>query len=732
MFLFFSGEGGNLLKYDRFFCLAAFLIIINIIIVQRCTAHSEIITLGNTWTYVIRLNGQPFRYNQITVIDEERIQGGKVWTIKNEYVYRVRLNKNHIDEYQGQTIIKLRDDFTLVSLSDTIKRNGSDFSVHSFTFKEEEKGYFFREIIAEEKSEGFIRTKTPLYLYGYTYPWLIEVLVRNSFLTPQKPCSAISFFNEIISIKHLGDLSLTSDQNKYVCYMANNDKIYLNKNKDVVKIDSEKDGCVEFMYCEDFPEEELCYDLEMVMGNLTSNVLFIKSDALTSVTAYLNLRLGLESADYLQRPSARQNFTGAVFQRDDEITIEGEVAVHKAIAEPKAPFAFPVTIKWGSEFDKYLISQSLVEVNAPEIKAKAEEITKEAKNTWEAASAIARWVYEHIEYNGMFGDLSARETLQEGKGVCGQFALLTTALCRAVKIPVRFVTGYAYSHEKRAFVLHAWVEVYTDKNGWKSMDPTWGQFDFLDATHIGLSDHINISVDISSLRPRIIRVLSYTPEEAGPMAPPALNIGALKIKGEELHYEIFEREKKVGDYTGKINIVPGGNYCLTETLTIPHSTTKSQSELLMDDQGYILSYKTDGLWEGLKLEREFIFAEDLKFKATYGEEQIQTETHRLLAEEIQVDLLRLMQWGLLAARLIEGVETEITKTVTVFVADIPEYRNLEATLRPCTIDFDGFMDTGWFCVISGSRLRKELYITKDGVLTRIDLPEIHLSAVLAE
>src|SRR5690554_6403488 len=162
------------MKYDRFFCLMIFFIVINFIIIQSsCTAHSEF-TLGDTWSYIIKLNGQPFTYTQITVIDEERVEKGKIWTIKKEYVYRIKLNKKHIDEYQGQTIIKLRDDFTLVSFRDTTKKNGSDFSYHSF--KEEDNGYFFREKIEEEKSEGFIKTKKPLYLYGYTYPWLIEIL----------------------------------------------------------------------------------------------------------------------------------------------------------------------------------------------------------------------------------------------------------------------------------------------------------------------------------------------------------------------------------------------------------------------------------------------------------------------------------------------------------------------------------------------------------------------------
>jgi len=68
---------------------------------------------------------------------------------------------------------------------------------------------------------------------------------------------------------------------------------------------------------------------------------------------------------------------------------------------------------------------------------------------------------------------SAADTLLEQVGVCRDFAHLMIALCRAINIPARFVTGidYGASPELGPPDFHAYVEVFLGSR-WYAFDPT--------------------------------------------------------------------------------------------------------------------------------------------------------------------------------------------------------------------------------------------------------------------
>lgn len=86
--------------------------------------------------------------------------------------------------------------------------------------------------------------------------------------------------------------------------------------------------------------------------------------------------------------------------------------------------------------------------------------------------AVCRWIREHIAYEvGTSSPLTtARDVLANGAGVCRDFAHLAVALCRALNIPARFVTGYArYSDPPPDF--HAVFEAYLGDR-WYLFDPT--------------------------------------------------------------------------------------------------------------------------------------------------------------------------------------------------------------------------------------------------------------------
>lgn len=89
----------------------------------------------------------------------------------------------------------------------------------------------------------------------------------------------------------------------------------------------------------------------------------------------------------------------------------------------------------------------------------------------ERITAICNWIYETIEYRRGSSDTgtSAYDTLAERAGVCRDFAHLGISFCRALGIPARFVSGYAYGLEPPDF--HAVFEAYL-AGRWYLFDPT--------------------------------------------------------------------------------------------------------------------------------------------------------------------------------------------------------------------------------------------------------------------
>ncbi len=79
---------------------------------------------------------------------------------------------------------------------------------------------------------------------------------------------------------------------------------------------------------------------------------------------------------------------------------------------------------------------------------------------------ICNWIHDHIDYvrGASDGETTADETLLKRAGVCRDFAHLGTAFCRALGIPARFVSCYAYGLVPSDF--HAVFEAYLDGQWW--------------------------------------------------------------------------------------------------------------------------------------------------------------------------------------------------------------------------------------------------------------------------
>jgi len=89
--------------------------------------------------------------------------------------------------------------------------------------------------------------------------------------------------------------------------------------------------------------------------------------------------------------------------------------------------------------------------------------------------AICDWVQRHVTFtsNTSNSTTSALDTFSERVGICRDFAHLMIALCRAINLPARFVTGTDYGcpigYGPPDF--HAYVEVYL-ADRWYIFDPS--------------------------------------------------------------------------------------------------------------------------------------------------------------------------------------------------------------------------------------------------------------------
>lgn len=74
--------------------------------------------------------------------------------------------------------------------------------------------------------------------------------------------------------------------------------------------------------------------------------------------------------------------------------------------------------------------------------------------------AITDWIHDNVEYlsGSTNSETSAYDTVTELAGVCRDFAHLGVALCRALTIPARYFTGYAYQLVPQDF--HACFEAF--------------------------------------------------------------------------------------------------------------------------------------------------------------------------------------------------------------------------------------------------------------------------------
>lgn len=147
-----------------------------------------------------------------------------------------------------------------------------------------------------------------------------------------------------------------------------------------------------------------------------------------------------------------------------------QVSCYQQISDSQyaALYADTLEIKLANEFLPFLYPNQYVNFTPDSEASKlALSMVSEDTSDIDALQTIYNYVVSHVTYDYDLADTVASgylpdvdETLQTGKGICFNYAALTTAMLRSCDIPCKLQIGYAGD------IKHAWINVYIRSRGW--------------------------------------------------------------------------------------------------------------------------------------------------------------------------------------------------------------------------------------------------------------------------
>ncbi len=156
---------------------------------------------------------------------------------------------------------------------------------------------------------------------------------------------------------------------------------------------------------------------------------------------------------------------------------------------------FPIPQEKLKGFEQYTKPTETIDSNDMKIIKKASELAEGEDDLFKVSFKLAEWVEKNIKYdlNTLTATASqtASWTLENKNGVCDEMTSLFVAMARSLGIPARFASGISYSNSdlfNDPWQPHGWGEVYFPDVGWVGFDITFGEYGYVDVTHIKLRD----------------------------------------------------------------------------------------------------------------------------------------------------------------------------------------------------------------------------------------------------
>ncbi len=165
---------------------------------------------------------------------------------------------------------------------------------------------------------------------------------------------------------------------------------------------------------------------------------------------------------------------------------DSKVRVKNFIVKIDKEIKFPIT---GLEEEDLVFTQATEYVDiSPQIRDKANEIVTGEDDFFKVVVKLAEWTRTNIEYNlNTLTDSVVRKSswvFAAREGVCDEITNLFVSFLRSLNVPVKYISGMAYSNVIDGWGPHAWAEVYFPDYGWLPFDVTFGQYGWIDPSHV--------------------------------------------------------------------------------------------------------------------------------------------------------------------------------------------------------------------------------------------------------
>jgi transglutaminase-like putative cysteine protease len=202
------------------------------------------------------------------------------------------------------------------------------------------------------------------------------------------------------------------------------------------------------------------------------------------------------------KPDAKSTENSILFlwnsPTENQLTLEVDTDIknYNKFKEVKSKIKFPLS-KLDEDVAIYTKSTEKIDINQ-EIINKATEIAEGEDDLYVVVTKLGIWVNKNIKYdlNTLTAEASQKSSwvLENKEGVCDELTNLFISMNRALGIPARFVSGISYSNSETfetPWGPHGWAEVYFPSYGWVPFDVTYGEYGYLDATHIQCREGID-------------------------------------------------------------------------------------------------------------------------------------------------------------------------------------------------------------------------------------------------
>jgi len=176
--------------------------------------------------------------------------------------------------------------------------------------------------------------------------------------------------------------------------------------------------------------------------------------------------------------------------KDIEFSLNSQIYKQNKRIKVRNKVNFPVT---GIIQTEYISPSETIDSDNQEIFELANELAAGETDLFQVTFNLATWVNHNIEYSlsSLTADVSQKSSwvIQTRQGVCDELTNLFIALARSLGIPARFISGIAYTNSPdfpEEWGAHGWAEVFFPGYGWIPYDVTYGEYGFVDPTHIKL------------------------------------------------------------------------------------------------------------------------------------------------------------------------------------------------------------------------------------------------------